>query len=102
MFIAHSTNSFLVIYDISTPKRLQKVAKIMQDYGVRVQKSVFEIVVSEHSLTQMKQRIYGIIDTEKDGVKIFPLCERCCSRKYGVGRDTQEHKFFSQPRWAIF
>ena len=32
----------LLAYDIADPKRLSRVAKVCEDYGVRVQYSVFE------------------------------------------------------------
>ena len=34
--------NMIVAYDIADPKRLQRIAKIMKDYGLRVQKSIFE------------------------------------------------------------
>ncbi len=33
----------IIVYDIANPRRLYKVAKILKDYGVRVQYSKFEL-----------------------------------------------------------
>ena len=41
----------LVIYDITEPRRLNKVAKVIKDYGIRVQKSIFEVDVNNHGFS---------------------------------------------------
>lgn len=76
---------YLVIYDIADPVRLQRVAKILLDYGIRVQRSVFEISGYKSNVKQIRSRLKNVIDSEKDGVKIFRICESCCSKKKGIG-----------------
>jgi len=49
----------------------------MKDYGIRVQKSVFEVDVKKAVFEEMKLRIEEIIEPLEDGVKYFPLCEKC-------------------------
>ncbi|HQM85027.1 MAG TPA: CRISPR-associated endonuclease Cas2, partial [bacterium] len=39
----------LILYDIRDPKRLLRVAKIMENYGYRVQKSVFEVICDDNT-----------------------------------------------------
>ena len=56
-------------YDVSTElaagrTRLRKVAKICEGFGQRVQKSVFECVLSEMQLVQLEHRLRGVIDAE--------------------------------------
>ena len=44
----------LLSYDIAdSPERLRKVAKICENYGVRVQKSVFELDISMANVVQL-------------------------------------------------
>ena len=69
----------IVAYDISDPDRLRQVAKISEDYGDRVQKSIFELDVKAGVLREMKSRIEAVIDPEVYGVKYFLLCERCAA-----------------------
>ncbi|NVM21948.1 MAG: CRISPR-associated endonuclease Cas2, partial [Desulfobacterales bacterium] len=69
--------NMIVAYDIASPRRITKVAKILADYGVRVQKSIFEVTVSDAIFAEMKARIDAAIVPEHDGVKYFPLCEKC-------------------------
>ena len=57
----------LITYDVSTQteagrKRLRQVAKTCQNYGVRVQNSVFECVVDSVQLQMLKTSLNAIID----------------------------------------
>ena len=72
-------------YDIADNGRLQKVASVLLDYGVRVQKSVFEVRLHDQTLRYLKKRLEKILDPEEDGIKFFPLCESCLARKNTLG-----------------
>jgi len=68
----------LVSYDVSTtdsggPRRLHKVAKVCQDYGQRVQKSVFECIVDPAQWAVLKQRLIDEIDQGKDSLRFYYL-----------------------------
>ncbi len=79
-------NDMIVAYDIADPRRLNRVAKIIKDYGVRVQKSIFEVKVDEKRFKEMKKRVEEIIEKEEDGVKYFPLCEKCAGTVEVIGQ----------------
>jgi len=76
----------IVAYDIADPKRLNIVAKIIKDYGVRVQKSIFEATVDSGIFAQMKVRIEEVIAYEEDGVKYFPVCTKCAGTVEIIGQ----------------
>lgn len=68
----------LITYDVATStsggnKRLRKVAKKCQDYGQRVQHSVFECVVDATELTRLKKELIELIDQEVDSLRIYQL-----------------------------
>ena len=68
----------LVSYDVSTsspggPRRLRRVAKACQDYGQRVQFSVFECIVDPAQWENLKQRLINEIDPEKDSLRFYYL-----------------------------
>ncbi|RZD17176.1 MAG: CRISPR-associated endonuclease Cas2 [Candidatus Acididesulfobacter guangdongensis] len=91
-------DKWLVIYDIRDIKRLRKVAKIMLNYGIRVQKSVFEIECSKNILNRLKEEIHNIIN-ENDFVVYFNVCEKDWQKKlkYGVlyqETDVEEKDFY--------
>jgi CRISPR-associated protein Cas2 len=68
----------VVTYDVDTTdtagaKRLRKVAKICERYGVRVQNSVFEVLVDAAQLVNLKSELQRIIDMENDSVRFYRL-----------------------------
>ncbi|MBM4259120.1 MAG: CRISPR-associated endonuclease Cas2 [Deltaproteobacteria bacterium] len=70
----------LISYDVSTEtaagrKRLRKVAQACQDFGQRVQKSVFECSVSEAQFEEVIRRLLKIIEKTEDSLRIYRLVE---------------------------
>ena len=68
----------LITYDVNTEtpsgrKRLRQVAKACQDYGQRVQNSVFECSVDAALLLKIKDRLVKIIDPQKDSLRFYAL-----------------------------
>ena len=69
---------YLVTYDISDNQRRTKVAKILEDYGDRVQYSVFEMELEgTDQLADLCNRLEQVIDRQKDGVRVYFLCQGC-------------------------
>lgn len=68
----------VVAYDVDTTtpegaKRLRKVAKLCERYGMRVQNSVFEVLVDPAQLAQLKAGIQKVIQSETDSVRFYRL-----------------------------
>ena len=66
----------LVTYDVETmtpsgAKRLRKVAKECQNYGQRVQNSVFECVLTEAQFVVLRNILSNIIDRERDSIRFY-------------------------------
>ena len=61
-------------------------ARIIKDYGVRVQKSIFEVDVDGRRFNEMKGRVEDLIEASEDGVKYFPLCEKCAGTVEIIGQ----------------
>jgi len=78
--------NMIVAYDIADPRRLAKIARLMLDYGQRVQKSIFEVSVTPPVFQQMTAHVEEIIECEEDGVKYFPLCEECSGTVEIIGQ----------------
>jgi len=78
--------NMIVAYDIADDRRLIKIARIMLDYGVRVQKSIFEVSVTHKAFQEMKERVEEVIDFAQDGVKYFSVCQRCSQTVEIIGQ----------------
>ena len=81
----------LITYDVDTisetgAKRLRKVAKVCQDYGQRVQNSVFECRLTEAQFVIVKNKIENIIDLELDSVRFYFLGNNWPSRIEMIGK----------------
>lgn len=68
----------LVAYDVNVTeeggaRRLRRVAKACQDYGQRVQNSVFEIEVDPAQWTALKNRLEEIITIKLDSLRYYYL-----------------------------
>lgn len=67
---------YLIGYDISDPKRLAKVGKVMSGFGTRVQYSFFHCLLSSKQKRQMKARLSQIIHDTEDQIIILPITEK--------------------------
>lgn len=68
---------FLVAYDISDPRRLRRVAKLMEEYGARVQRSVFECRLSDDMFLALVAELMLLIKPRYDRVNIYRSCASC-------------------------
>jgi CRISPR-associated protein Cas2 len=80
----------LITYDVNTEtlagqKRLRKVAKQCQNYGQRVQNSVFECLIDAAQLRQLKHLLTELIDPEKDSLRFYYLGDKWRNRVEHIG-----------------
>lgn len=69
---------FVVIaYDIVNNRRRRKVEKEVSMYGVRVNKSVFECMLSDSQLEKLKASVLKLLDAKTDQVVYYTLCLDC-------------------------
>ena len=81
----------LITYDVDTisetgQKRLRKVARVCQDYGLRVQNSVFECRLSEAQFVILRSKLENIINHELDNIRIYFLGKNWKNRIDSVGK----------------
>lgn len=68
----------LVTYDVAVSsaggqRRLRRVARACQDFGQRVQFSVFEIEVDPAQWTALRARLESIVDLKQDSLRYYFL-----------------------------
>jgi CRISPR-associated protein Cas2 len=64
---------YLVTYDISNPKRLRRIFRILEGYGEWVQLSVFQCRMSQRRRQRLIAEIEAEIRHNEDHVLIFRL-----------------------------
>jgi CRISPR-associated protein Cas2 len=70
------TYRYLVIYDIAHPRRLQRVARVLEGFGQRIQKSVFECELDIAELQALQNKVLQCMRTDEDAVQYLRLCLR--------------------------
>lgn len=86
----------VVTYDIIDDKRRNRVAKTMEDYGIRVQYSVFECILEEKLLEEMINTLEAHIDHKEDSIRFYVLCKGCVRsvKMLGKGVLTEDKDVF--------
>lgn len=82
----------LITYDVQTEtpagqKRLRKVARLCLNYGQRVQNSVFECILNEVQLSELKDKLEHVIDASSDSIRIYFLNKSESHRIITIGRN---------------
>lgn len=81
---------WVVAYDVPEDKRRKKLADTLQNFGDRVQYSVFEVTTQrDGDMEIVLDKIKSIVLTEEDSVRMYPLCQSCVGKVIVVGVGTQ-------------
>ena len=87
---------YLVSYDIPDTPRRTKIAKILDDFGDRVQYSVFECLIDKELLDKMLLRLQKVTKEAEDSVRIYALCGNCekLIKIIGQGKVSKVEKYY--------
>lgn len=82
----------LITYDVNTEtpvgrNRLRKVAKQCENYGRRVQNSVFECILDQTQSVMLKAALIEMIDENVDSLRFYYLGNQYRTRVEHVGVD---------------
>ena len=77
---------FVIAYDISDPKRLRHVCKTMEEYGDRLQYSVFICDLSRTELVHARAAVQRQMKLTEDSVVIIDLGEPHTSKITFIGQ----------------
>ncbi|MCM8826472.1 MAG: CRISPR-associated endonuclease Cas2 [Candidatus Omnitrophica bacterium] len=85
----------VVSYDIIDDKRRQKISQKLEDYGKRVQYSVFECILDEVKFKEMIKELVSFIE-EEDSLRFYNLCEGCLKRikVFGMAEVTKDEDVY--------
>ena len=86
----------VVVYDIKDDRRRSRVAKTVEDYGTRVQYSVFECNMDEKILDNMNNTLASVIDDTNDKIRVYRLCKNCLNsvQLLGSGDITEDENVY--------
>ena len=73
----------LIIYDISNNRRRVKLARFLQGFGFRVQKSAFEALIKENVYHKMMAGIGNYIEDEEDTIRVYKIIGKGQVKTFG-------------------
>jgi CRISPR-associated protein Cas2 len=76
--------TWLVGYDIASPRRLRRVARLLERHAVRVQYSLFAASWTEAEFDAVWRQLAGIINPRCDDVRAWPLAENASVEAWGM------------------
>lgn len=77
--------NLVICYDISSARRRNKVANLLESYGLRVNYSVFELDIKDSEYKSIKSKISEIINQKSDKVLFYRICRTCMLKSESVG-----------------
>lgn len=81
----------VVVYDIEDDRARTRVATLLEGYGRRVQKSVFECSLGERELKELVGRMQKELAEQPDAqVRVYRVCRKCMEASFGLGAVRQE------------
>lgn len=102
MNILHSRkNEYIICYDITNNKLRTKIEKMLKNYGIRIQYSIFDCKISpEVYKNELNLKLKALSKNEKfikesDSILIFNLCGSCYKkvRAYGNNKLRKQNYF---------
>lgn len=90
-------HTYLVCFDISNDEQRRKVGILLATYGIRVQRSVFEIALdSTTQLHTLKRDLQPYLATEDD-LRFYHLCVHCRQNSF----DMNNQRLAQFPTWVV-
>jgi CRISPR-associated protein Cas2 len=67
---------WVVCFDVKDAQRLRKVSDELENFGTRVQRSLFECRLEGDQVAELAVRLDQLIDAREDHVRYYPLCPK--------------------------
>ena len=76
---------WIICYDIVDNRRRAHIAKYLEGWGRRIQKSIFECELNSAELRKVLVRIDKELDAEEDCCMAIRQCESCIGEGLSIG-----------------
>jgi CRISPR-associated protein Cas2 len=87
--------NYIISYDIQKDKIRNKAAKLLTKYGLRVQYSVFECLLTTNDYQILFTKLSALVNHKTDSVIFYPVCKNCENKKEVIG------SYFTQKKSGI-
>ena len=81
---------YLISYDIENNKIRNKIAKTLEDYGKRVQYSVFECHIDQERFQTLYMKLAELMEEEEKGnIRFYQICLACEKKTVVMGVENE-------------
>ena len=84
---------YIIMYDICDSQRRNEVAWILEEYGKRIQYSVFFCDLTKKEFEHVRTALVAVIDMEEDSLRCYPVCSDCWEKIYTLGYVPEEKNY---------
>jgi len=89
---------YLICFDIHNERRLRKISNELENFGERVQYSVFECYLSPQNLEKLQQRMEKLMDNNEDHIRYYHICNKDKNKIIvdgrGQGKITENNDYY--------
>ena len=80
--------TYIFSYDITDTHRRNKISKVLERFGLRVQKSIFQCDVPPTKAHEIKSALQEVILEKEDSLLFYPVCNDCLGKARLIGSRT--------------
>ena len=63
---------WLIAYDIKNPRRLRKIHRLLKNWGIPLQKSLF-MVKGTQNIIELREQLKIAMDQNEDDIRLYPI-----------------------------
>ena len=79
---------YVVSYDVSDDRAREAIAGILEGYGRRVQRSVFECRIDSETAHLLGERLaQALVSPDNGGARLYRVCGTCLAESSAIGAD---------------
>ena len=84
---------YIIAYDIPDNNIRNKVSKLLESTGYRLQYSLFVADLEQTSLPTLKENLILISGKSKtNNISIIPICQNCYNKLWQIGNPKETHR----------
>ncbi len=80
---------YVVAYDVASDARRLRLSRLMEGYGRRIQKSLFDCNLDAEQIAALTKAIAEVLNKKTDRCHVFRLCAECAQMTQRTGKELE-------------
>jgi CRISPR-associated protein Cas2 len=76
---------YIFSYDVGSSSRRNRVSRVLERWGCRLQKSVFQCDISAEQSEFLKKEVLAYLKKEEDSLLVYSICAKDAQKAEGYG-----------------